>query len=360
MSQSPPAGLPLHVRGARLLLFAACLVVVVAGLRAGQMFFLPLLMAVFLTVLCIPPLRAMRRIGLPEWAAITLVISGAALVVLGVAVVVGGTIQSFYTQLPAYRARLDGMVQTGLAWLQGHGIDISAEELTAKINTGAIWDLTGATAASIVSAFSNVVLVLLLMAFMLYELRGGPTRLRRALGDPDADLGYLTRGAEQVQKYLAIKTAMSLLNAAVAIGVCAALGVDFPLLWGLFAFLFNFVPNVGSILAGIPPVLLALIQHGPARAALVGAIYLLLDVLSGNLLEPKVMGRRLGLSPLVVMLSLFFWGWLWGPVGMLLSVPLTSVAKIMFEHTEDMRWVSVMLGSDDDPAPAAGDTMPPA
>jgi AI-2 transport protein TqsA len=360
MSQSPSAGLPLHVRGARLLFFVACLVVVVAGLRAGQMFFLPLLMAVFLTVLCIPPVRRMRRLGLPEWAAITLVIAGAALAVIGVAVVLGGTIQSFYTQLPGYRARLDGLVQTGLAWLQGHGIDISAEEMSAQINTGAIMDLAAATAASVVSAFSSVVLVLLLMAFMLYEVRRWPSKLRRALGDPGADLSYLAAGAEKVQRYLAIKTAMSLLNAAVVIGVCAALGVDFPLLWGLIAFLFNYVPNVGSVLAGIPPVLLALIQHGPARAALVGAIYVALDVLSGNILEPRVMGRRLGLSPLVVMLSLFFWGWLWGPVGMLLSVPLTSATKIMFEHTEDLRWVAVMLGSDDDSAPAAGDTMPPA
>ncbi|HWM88903.1 MAG TPA: AI-2E family transporter [Kofleriaceae bacterium] len=358
MSQPPSPS----QRGIRLLVAAACLVIVVAGLRAGQAFFLPMLMAGFLTILCIPPLRWMRRLGLPEWASVLLVISGAILTVLGVVVVVGGTIQSFYQELPTYRARLDGMVQTALAWLQSQGIDIQAEELSAKINTGAIMDLTGSTAASIVSAFSSVVLVLLLMAFMLFEVSGGPQKLRRALGESGAGLESLRRGAEQVQRYLAIKTAMSLLNAAAAIGVCVALDVDYPLLWGLFAFLFNYVPNIGSILAGIPPVLLALVDHGPARAALVAALYMVIDVLSGNVLEPKVMGNRLGLSPLVVMVSLVFWGWLWGPVGMLLSVPLTSVAKIMIEQRSELRWLAVLLGSEDDPEPAEprGDTMRPA
>jgi AI-2 transport protein TqsA len=361
MTQSPLPPESVPVRGARLLLVAACVVILVAGLRAGAAFLQPLLMALFLTVLCVPPLSWLRRRGLPEWLAITLVIAGAVLSVLAVAVVVGGTIQSFYGELPTYRARIDGMVQSALAWLQSQGIAISAEQLTRDINTGAIMDLTGATASSIVSAFSNVVLVLLLMAFMLYEVSRLPRKLRRAIGDPDADLDYLARGADDVQRYLAIKSLLSLLNAAVAIGVCLALDVDFPLLWGLFAFLFNFVPNVGSILAGIPPVLLALVEHGPARAALVAALYLVLDVLSGHVLEPKIMGNRLGLSPLVVMLSLVFWGWMWGPVGMLLSVPLTSVAKIMCEHTTDLRWLAVLLGTDDrGPREPPGDTMRPA
>jgi predicted PurR-regulated permease PerM len=197
------------------------------------------------------------------------------------------------------------------------------------------------------------------MAFFLLEVSRAPRLIRRALGDPDADLGYLAHGAEQVQRYLAIKTVMSLVNGAVAVGVCLAFGVDFPLLWGLFAFLFNYVPNIGSVLAGIPPVLLTLVEYGPARAAAVGAVYVAIDMVSGNLVEPKVMGRRLGLSPLVVMLSLVFWGWMWGPVGTLLSVPLTSVAKIMFEHTADLRWVAVLLGPDDDGAVPPGASVGP-
>ena len=340
---APPTAL--SVRGSRLLFVGACLVVVVAGLDAAEPFLLPLLMALFLAILCVPPMTWLERRGLPRWLAILLVLAAASLAVLAVAVIIGGTVQRFYGELPFYRARLDGIVQSGLAYLASHGIELSPEELTANINTGAIMNLAAGTAASLVSAFSSLVLVLLLTGFILLELSGAPGKLRAALGDPSADLGGLARGAEQVQRYLGIKTLMSLLNAVIVVGICLSLGIDFALLWALLAFLFNFVPHVGSILAGIPPVLLALVQYGPARAALVAALYLVLDFLSGNLLEPRLMGRRLGLSPLVVMLSLVFWGWLWGPVGMLLSVPLTSALKLLLEHTGDLRWVALLLGT---------------
>jgi predicted PurR-regulated permease PerM len=348
---APPSASPLHLRVTRVLLVSAGLVVTVAGLKVAEAFFIPLLMALFLTVLCVPPMRWLERRGLPEWAAITLVIALATLVVLAIAVVIGGTIQRFYAELPFYRARLDGIVQSGLAWLGSYGIDLSAEDLSAKINTGYLMELAGTTASSVVSAFSSVVLVLLLMAFMLIELAGASDKVRRALGDPKADLSDLRRGAAQVQRYLAVKAFMSLINAGMAIGICFALDVDFALLWGLFAFLFNFIPNIGSILAGIAPALLALVTHGPARAALLAALYLAIDFVFGNLVEPRLMGRRLGLSPLVIIVSLVFWGWLWGPVGMLLSVPLTSALKLFLEHT-DHAWLAVLLGTSDTPSPA--------
>ena len=345
MSEPAPApNHPLHLRVLRLLFIAACLVIVVAGLAAGQAFFVPLVMALFLTVLCLPPMRWLERRGLPESVAIAVVITGATLAVLGIAVVIGGTIQRFYAELPSYRARIDGIVQSGLAYLSTAGIDLPADELSATINTSYVMELAASTASSVVAAFSSVALVLLLMAFMLIELAGAPEKIRRARGSPAADLTDLQRGAELVQRYLAVKAFMSLVNAVMAIGICLALDVDFSLLWGLFAFLFNFVPNIGSVLAGIPPALLALVTHGPARALLVGALYLSIDFVFGNIVEPRLMGRRLGLSPLVVLLSLVFWGWLWGPVGMVLSVPLTSALKLFLEHT-DHAWLAVLLGS---------------
>ena len=346
MTDSSHPGAP-PVRGARLIVIAAAVVVVLAGLRAAQAFVVPLLMAVFLTVLCAPPLRWLRRRGLPEWLAVALVVSAAALVVLAVAVVLGGTVQTFLAALPEYRMRLDGMVQGALSYLEAQGIRLSAEQLAGQMNVGAVFDLAGLTAGSLVAAFSNVVLVLLLVAFFLFEVRRGPRLIRRAMGDPAADLSALERGAEKVQRYLVIKTILSLVNAVVVAGVCVFFGVDFAILWGLLAFLFNYVPNVGSVIAGVPPVLVALVQLGPAQAAVVAGILLVVDVISGHIVEPKVMGDRLGLSPLVVMVSLVFWGWMWGPVGTILSVPLTSMAKIMFEQTQDLRWLAILLGPDD-------------
>ena len=125
----------------------------------------------------------------------------------------------------------------------------------------------------------------------------------------------------------------------------ALIGLDFPILWGLLAFLFNYVPSLGSIIAAVPPIILAFIQLGSGRALGVVAVFVAINLLVGNLVEPSLMGRRLGLSSLVVFLSLVFWGWVWGPVGMILSVPLTMIIKIMLENTQDLRWIGVMLGS---------------
>ncbi|WP_156509002.1 AI-2E family transporter, partial [Oleiphilus sp. HI0132] len=124
------------------------------------------------------------------------------------------------------------------------------------------------------------------------------------------------------------------------------LGVEYPLLWALIAYLLNFVPNIGSIIAAVPVMLLALIQLGPLHMLLVAAGYLFVNTLMGNVIEPRYMGRGLGLSTLIVFLSLVFWGWVLGPVGMLLSVPLTMLLKIAFESSDETRWIAIIMGPD--------------
>ena len=122
------------------------------------------------------------------------------------------------------------------------------------------------------------------------------------------------------------------------------IGVDYPVMWGMVAFALNFVPNVGSIIAAVPPVLLAVVQLGAASGLAVAACYLAINIVMGNVIEPRYMGKGLGLSTLVVFLSLLFWGWVLGPIGMLLSVVLTMKLKIMLDSNEDTRWLAVLLG----------------
>jgi AI-2 transport protein TqsA len=149
-----------------------------------------------------------------------------------------------------------------------------------------------------------------------------------------------------VQQYLMMKTLVSLVMGILSgIGV-AIIGLDFPVLWGLTAFLFNYIPNIGPILAAIPALLLSLVQLGLPSTLLVAALFLFLHLVLGNILEPQLFGRRLGLSPLVVWLSLIFWGWVWGPIGMLLSVPLTVIARIVFENSRELRWIAALLSAE--------------
>jgi predicted PurR-regulated permease PerM len=153
-----------------------------------------------------------------------------------------------------------------------------------------------------------------------------------------------------MKRYVVIQTGVSLVTGILIGSWLAILGVDFPVLWGLMAFLLNFIPNLGSIIAAIPAILLTLVQLGMGHAALAAAGYVVISFMIGNVVQPRLMGRGLGLSTLVVFLSLLFWGSLLGLVGMVLSVPITMAFKIAFESNESTRWIAVLLGPEPSPA----------
>ncbi|RMG47196.1 MAG: AI-2E family transporter [Acidobacteria bacterium] len=329
--------------GSRVLLTLASLVVVVAGLQAAAVFLKPFLVSAFLAVLSLPLLAAFRRWRLPTWASVLLTMSAVVLVVAGLAALVGGSVTGFIDAAPRYSARLETLARGAESWLSRHGVDVRQWMSIDAVNPGVLFDFIGGSITAVASALSNVVMVLLTMAFILLEAAGFPEKLAAALGHEAADFGRLRRITGEVQRYLAIKTLTSLATAVLITLWLLVLGVDFPLLWGLTAFVMNFIPTLGSILAAVPAILLAAVQHGPANALLVMLGYVAVNMVIGNIVEPQLMGRRLGLSPLVVFLSLVFWGWVWGPVGMLLSVPLTMIVKIMLEHTDDLRWIAILL-----------------
>lgn len=340
------AAMQVTASAARGMLVAASVVVIIAGLKAAASMLAPLLVAGFLAILCIPAMRRLQEYGTPEWVALGTVVAVATLVVFLITVVIGSSIDGFQEQLPTYQQRLTEITSGLGGWLTAVGLDVDSAELASKIDSSRIMTLVANTASSIVSALSNLLLVLLTMIFILLEVNGMSTKLRQILGGPEADLSEFTRGAKQVQRYLSTKAVVSFGTGALVGFLCFATGVDFPLLWALLAFLFNFVPNIGSLIAAVPAVLLALLQYGSGRMLVVATGYFAINMIIGNVIEPKLMGRRLGLSTLVVFLSMIFWGWVWGPVGMLLSVPLTVIVKIMLEHSDDFRWIAILLGTE--------------
>ena len=185
---------------------------------------------------------------------------------------------------------------------------------------------------------------------MLFEAESVPKKIHIALDDPSMKMQQVDKFLVSVKNYLAIKTLVSL-GTGLIIGLWLYfLGVDHFLLWAVLAFLFNYIPNIGSIIAAVPAVLLAFVQLGPATAGFTALGFVVSNMVMGNVIEPRYMGRGLGLSTLVVFLSLIFWGWLLGTVGMLLSVPLTMIVKIALESSPDTRWVALLLASDTDEA----------
>jgi len=331
--------------GFRMLMILAALVVVVAGLKALSSVLLPVLIAVFLAVLSLPPVTWLQRHRVPDKVSVLLVFAAFLIAFFIVSAIVGNSIQGFVKNIPDYQSLLQEKIAGPIHLLEKYGIKISDTTLTQHVDVGKIMSLAGTAVGALGGMLSNMVFVLLTVAFIMGEITGFPRKLRTALGDPDADLNRFARVIRDMNEYLKIKALVSVATALFAGLLVYFVGVDYPILWALVAFLLNFVPTLGSIVAAVPPVLLALIQFGWERSLIVLGGYVLVNMIMGNVVEPRMLGRRLGLSTLVVFLSMVFWGWVWGPVGMVLSVPLTMLMKIMLEHSDDLKWLAVMLGS---------------
>jgi AI-2 transport protein TqsA len=334
-------------RGTNALFVIAALVVVAAGLRAAAPIVVLLLLSLFLAILALAPISWLRRWKVPPWLAIVLVTSLMLGVLLLLAVVVGNSITEFSSSKVEYQARLHQMTAEVVAWATTRGIDLRGYDIHRVIDPGVALDLVDSLLAELGSMMGNALLIIFTVVFILFEAVTFPQKLRAMTSNPDRPLGYLARVRSEVNGYFGVLTAVSLLTAALVTLFLLAIGVDFALVWGLLAFLLNFVPNIGSILAAVPPILLALVELGPGAALLTAAGYLIVNLVIGNIIEPRLLGRGLGLSTLTVFVSLILWGWLLGPVGMLVSVPLTGAIKLALEASDSTRPIAILLGTGD-------------
>lgn len=334
---------------------AAAVVVLIYGMQAAQRILVPFLVAVFLAVICTPLLHGMRKLKIPAGIAVFVIVAGIIGILALAGAFVGGSIAEFTARLPFYERQLD----IKLADLASRfDTQFSVSELLDQIQPASPMGLVANLFTGLQSLFANFFLIIFTVIFLLLEASTMPRKLQLVLAGSHADPDYFKRFTHGVQRYLGIKTLISLVTGILAWALTSIVGLDFPLLWGLLAFLFNYVPTIGSLIASIPPIVLALVQFGLAQAAVIGVGYLALNVTIGGLVEPRVMGRGLGLSTLVVFLSLVFWGWVFGPIGMLLSVPLTMTAKIALESGERTAPIAILMGSGAEPVQPPGSGAP--
>jgi len=334
------------------LLSAACFVVIVAGMQAATSLLVPFLLSAFVAIICLPPLNWLTRHRIPAGASVLIVTLTLIVAVLLLGTFVGSSISDFSSNLPIYQERLKAMTGDLLTWLSGMGISFSSQAIRDNFNPSAAMGMAGTLVSSLGNALANTFLIVLTVIFLLIEAAALPHKWR-VMGSHAPSTEHFGRFVESVNSYLTIKGWVSLATGGIIAIWLTILGVDYPLLWGLIAFLFNFVPNIGSIIAAVPAVLLALVQLGPGAALAAGSGYVVVNIVMGNVVEPRFMGKGVGLSTLVVFLSLVFWGWILGPVGMLLSVPLTMIVKLALEANEQTRWIAILLGPDVDPNPGA-------
>ncbi|MFM7181003.1 MAG: AI-2E family transporter [Verrucomicrobiales bacterium] len=336
----------------RALVGMAAAILVLGAVKLAADFLIPVMLGFFIAVLSFPIMRFLQSKRVPHWLALFLTLVFDLSVLIGIAFLGASLFQDFQAKWTSFYAiRLRDLSIQGVAWaettLSGAGISGFRESFNEFINVDAILELASDNVGSVLSGVTAtlklIILVLLLVGFMLAEGSSFARKLPsvRAAGGPD--FGALTRVTGDVQKYLGIKTFVSAATGLCAWALCAGTGLDFALLWGIVAFALNFIPAIGSIVAAIPPMLLALVQNGFGHFALIGAGYLLINTIWGNIIEPTLQGRRFGIATIVVVLSVLFWGWLLGVAGMFLAVPLTMLVKVALDMSPELRWLSALL-----------------
>ncbi|MDQ5911756.1 MAG: transport protein TqsA [Pseudomonadota bacterium] len=327
-----------------MLFVCAALVIVLTGIQAASVILVPFLLALFIAIVCNPLIRWLMGWRLPQWAALLVVLSVIVLIGFLLAGLVGQSLTDLTRSLPQYRQQLSQQLGWVIEKLALINIDVDRQQLMNILDPGAMVSLSIRLLSGLGGMMGNIFLILLTVAFMLLEASSIAGKVHLALRDPAMKLRQIDRFLAAVNRYLAIKTLVSLITG-LAIGVLLwALNVKYFVLWGVMAFLLNYIPNIGSIIAALPVIAQVIVFQGPMMAALVSFGYIAVNTVMGNIIEPRWLGRGLGLSTLVVFLSLMFWGWLLGAVGMLLSVPLTIIVKIALESSDEGRWLALLLG----------------
>ena len=328
------------------LLIAATLVIIVAGMRAAQQILVPLLVSAFLALISASPVLWLQRKRIPGSLAVFLVVLVFLCIGIGFGTLLGTSFQDFSAAIPRYQKALAEDMTHLQQWLHLMGGPMSEKTFLQYVDPGMSMQLVANMLTGLGGILTNTFLIGLTVIFILLEVSSFQKKARAAFGNTQGASDQFAKLTTAINHYLGIKTIVG-----VGTGIIVALwvwllGIDFPLIWGLLAFLLNYIPNLGSIIAAIPAVLLGYIQFDPGRALLVALGYVLINIVFGNIVEPRLMGRKLGLSTLVVFLSLVFWGWLWGPVGMLLSVPMTMIVKISLESNPSTHWVGILMDSE--------------
>jgi len=320
-------------------------IIVVAGLMYSSALINPLLLAIFISIICAQPLAWLERKNVSHGLAITIVLTGALVIIFLLGQLITESVYQFSNDIPKYTDRINEISKSFISFLNRLGFNDSSWHLSSLIDTKKILTLTAGIASGFGSILGNIFLIVFIIIFLLLELNSFAVKTIAIVNDPAKSLQYLTKIGHSIRHYLGIKTLVSLLTGILIWILLLIIGVDYAILWGIIAFMLNFIPNIGSIIAGIPAIIFALVQLGYGGAIWTAITYVSVNMVIGSVVEPKVMGKGMGLSTLVVFLSLIFWGFILGTVGMFLSVPLTMTVKIILEQKERTKWIAILLGT---------------
>lgn len=323
-------------------LIMAAVVIILAGVKAAAVIVVPFLLAFFLAVILSPFYLWLTSKKVNAVIALMIVVSLLIAIVTILFLLVGNSVQDFSNNVPAYEAKLRTDMIALLEQLQKWGIEAPKEDILNIFNMQSVMQYIATTLKSLGSLVTKSFMIILTVVFMLLEISQFSNKLSLTNSN---SLEKFIDISDSIKHYLLLKFFTSGATGLIITAGLTLLDIHYAVLWGLIAFMLNFIPTIGSIIAAVPAVLMGIIQYDISIALGVAALYITVNVMIGSILEPRIMGKGLGLSTLIVFLSLIFWGWLLGPIGMLLSVPLTIMIKIALDSQEDTKWIAIMLGS---------------
>lgn len=330
--------------GLRLLLILASVVIIFAGIKASSQLIAPILLASFLSIVLYPLVSIAAKYRIPSAVTITFIMLAIIISFFVISTTLVSSLNDFARSLINSRGLILEKLRSLRDYTEVFGFTFSIEELVQYLDPSALINVVTRFLSGFSGMMTSIFLLMMTIFFMLFEVNSLPGKLQQAMTDPTRGMESIRLALQKISHYVAIKTVISIITGIAVWIFLSIIGVRFAILWGLLAFLLNYIPNIGSIIAAIGPIVQALLFNGFSDSLIVMAGFVVINVVFGNILEPRVMGKGLGLSTLVVFLSLLTWGWLLGPIGMLLSIPLTIVIKIILEHSPEGKKIAIMLG----------------
>ncbi|KQW48080.1 permease [Nocardioides sp. Root1257] len=340
---------PALPRGVLVLVGFAAAVVTIAGLKASADILAPAFLALVLTVVAHPLRRWLDR-WMPSWAASLVCIVVVYLLIVAFALAVVVSVARFATLLPAYTDEFQQRIDDLTGWLSDFGVKTAQiEDVSSSFDLGQLSGFIGSLLSELMGLVSNLFFILALVLFMTMDGGSFPRQLERARQARPLVVEAISEFAHGTRRYLLVATVFGLIVAVLDTIALEIIGVPAPVLWGLLAFITNYIPNIGFVIGLIPPAILGLLEGGPSMMITVIVVYCVLNVVIQTVIQPKVVGDAVGLSTTLSFVSLVFWTWVIGPLGALLAIPLTLLAKaLLVDIDPNLRWLRPLISNKDD------------
>ena len=326
----------------------AAFFIIIAGMFFAATLVTQILMTIFISVICYAPIAWLQNMKVPKSLAIVIVFVSIIAITIGFGTIIGSSLSSFTENLPRYQKNLTEMTGEIHEMMVVQGFNFSFDSFSGLSDPSKIMDLTAKVLGQLGSFMGNAATIMLLALFLLFEVDSISDKIKAIVKGSDISVSYLNKIIKSIRHYLSIKTATSLMTGFFIWIFLIIAGIEYAVLWALLAFLLNYIPNIGSIIAMIPPMIFSFIQLGFSGLIWTVVIFVSVNMIIGNIVEPKMLGKGMGLSTLVVFLSLLFWGFILGIVGAFLSIPLTMAIKIMCEQNPETKWIAILLGTSED------------